>query len=164
VPQTIDQQLAGIRVRADVLASRLVRKMQADIHASGKEDREILGIRTPTLGDTFAQIGRNFAAAFRPTGDSNAFIGAGRQMGKATALDRALEAERATRQAFQAESVVVASRKNRSIRGVIDAWTVPGSHPMFHHREQERLRRRWPVLAAALDELEAQHARPTSQH
>lgn len=44
---------------------------------------------------------------------------------------------------------------------VIEAWRVPGSHPEYHRRMQRQLRREWPVLAAAIDELiKADAARP----
>lgn len=136
MPQTIDQQLADVRVRAEVLAARLVRKMQADLHAAGATDREILGIRTPTLGETFAQIGRNFAAAFGVTGDSNVHIARARQNGKTSILEQAL-----------------ADVTRQHVDRIRAAWLDAGSHPRYHARQQARLHAEWPTLARALDAL-----------
>lgn len=37
---------------------------------------------------------------------------------------------------------------------VLKAWTDPGSHPDYHRGMQRKLRKEWPVLAQALDQLE----------
>lgn len=139
MPQTIDQQLADVRVRAEVLAARLVRKMQADLRTDGAHDREILGIRPPTLGETFAQIGRNFAAAFGVTGDSNVHIARARQNGKTSILDQAL--------------ADVTRRHDEACDRIRAAWLDAGSHPRYHARQQDRLHAEWPTLARALDAL-----------
>lgn len=36
---------------------------------------------------------------------------------------------------------------------VKDAWNVPGRAPGYHQKMQNKLRKEWPVLAAALDRL-----------
>lgn len=33
------------------------------------------------------------------------------------------------------------------------AWNVPGTHPDYHRRAQQKLRKDWPTLANALDQL-----------
>jgi hypothetical protein len=40
-----------------------------------------------------------------------------------------------------------------TIEAVKRAYTVPGSHPEYHFREQERLSRSWPTLAKAIARL-----------
>lgn len=36
---------------------------------------------------------------------------------------------------------------------VVRAWLYPGVNPGYHQRKMDELRRDWPVLARALDEL-----------
>lgn len=40
---------------------------------------------------------------------------------------------------------------NEELERILDAWTKPGTHPVFHLKWQDRLRKEWPVLAQALD-------------
>jgi len=39
------------------------------------------------------------------------------------------------------------------IRAVVDAWNIPGAHPGYHEHTKNKLRRKWPILADALDDL-----------
>lgn len=36
---------------------------------------------------------------------------------------------------------------------VINAWRIPGRNHKYHHEMQDKLRKKWPVLAKALDRL-----------
>lgn len=36
---------------------------------------------------------------------------------------------------------------------VIEAWTKAGSHPAYHFAMQKQLKREWPVLAKAIENL-----------
>jgi hypothetical protein len=38
-------------------------------------------------------------------------------------------------------------------RAVVDAWTIAGPVPSYHEAKKQELRRDWPALAQALDEL-----------
>lgn len=40
-----------------------------------------------------------------------------------------------------------------AVDNIVRAWKVPGPRPDIHWREQERLRRKWPTLAKAIEEL-----------
>jgi hypothetical protein len=42
-----------------------------------------------------------------------------------------------------------------TVRAVLRAWTVPGPVPEYHLVWKNRLRRDWPALAKALDDLAA---------
>lgn len=44
-------------------------------------------------------------------------------------------------------------RELEALRRVHRAWRVPGNHPDYHERMKADLRRRWPVLAEALDRI-----------
>ena len=35
---------------------------------------------------------------------------------------------------------------------IIQTWADTGSHPAYHRKMQEQLRKEWPILAKALDE------------
>ena len=50
-----------------------------------------------------------------------------------------------------AERLATAEGQLRRIRR---AWTVPGRVPGYHEAWKQRLRKEWPLLAAALDELD----------
>lgn len=39
------------------------------------------------------------------------------------------------------------------LKKVIEAWIVPGSHPGAHEAAKNTVRRNWPTLGNALDEL-----------
>ena len=36
---------------------------------------------------------------------------------------------------------------------VVDAWVIAGPRPDYHTAQQQRLRREWPTLAAAVEAL-----------
>ena len=44
---------------------------------------------------------------------------------------------------------------------IIAAWTNAGSHPEFHRRWQNRLRKEWPTLARALDNAVRERTKDT---
>lgn len=43
--------------------------------------------------------------------------------------------------------------KERAVGRVMAAWTRPGPHAAYHREKQKQLRRDWPMLAQALDQL-----------
>lgn len=43
---------------------------------------------------------------------------------------------------------------NPEVEAVLRAWVEEGSHPEHHRSQQYELRRTWPTLATALDQLE----------
>jgi hypothetical protein len=45
---------------------------------------------------------------------------------------------------------------HRAVARVVSAYVVEGTHPPTHRAEVERLRREWPTLAVALDDLVAE--------
>lgn len=49
-----------------------------------------------------------------------------------------------------------------SIEEVINAWNDAGPHPPTHEKAKSELRRKWPVLANALDRASTQGAAPRS--
>lgn len=40
-----------------------------------------------------------------------------------------------------------------AVKAVREAWVVEGRHPPTHRAAQEKLRKEWPTLANALDNL-----------
>ena len=40
-----------------------------------------------------------------------------------------------------------------NVQKVFDAWEVPGPSPGYHEHMKGKLRREWPTLAAALDDI-----------
>lgn len=49
---------------------------------------------------------------------------------------------------------------SEAVDNVVKAWTVAGPYPPDHLKAQQDLRRDWPVLANALDELSRQVLKP----
>jgi hypothetical protein len=43
--------------------------------------------------------------------------------------------------------------KEELVKKVIDAWLVEGANPAFHKMMKEKLKREWPVLARAIENL-----------
>lgn len=43
--------------------------------------------------------------------------------------------------------------KERAVARVLGAWTRPGPHAAYHIAKQKQLRRDWPMLVQALDQL-----------
>lgn len=49
------------------------------------------------------------------------------------------------------ENVLAAATALEHLARIQDAWAIEGPHPDIHYAEQERLRKRWPALARALE-------------
>lgn len=47
---------------------------------------------------------------------------------------------------------------------VLAAWAEPGPYPRYHRRAQERLRKEWPTLAIALEQLQATIQHGAGEH
>jgi hypothetical protein len=43
--------------------------------------------------------------------------------------------------------------REEAAQRVIDAWTVEGSFPTYHRELKIAVRRRWPILAMAIEDL-----------
>lgn len=41
----------------------------------------------------------------------------------------------------------------RDIKALREAWFVQGTHPEYHRRQQERLKKEWPTLYRAIKNL-----------
>lgn len=41
-----------------------------------------------------------------------------------------------------------------AVKKVLNAWTVPGQHVVYHLAAKEQLKETWPALAESLDALE----------
>lgn len=46
-----------------------------------------------------------------------------------------------------------------TVERVIDAWVIKGPVPAYHDKIKNKLRREWPTLAKALDELTEEEGR-----
>lgn len=51
------------------------------------------------------------------------------------------------------EAELIEDLRGMELEKVKDAWNNPGRVPGYHRKMQNKLRKEWPVLAAALDRL-----------